>query len=154
MQTTANIAAAGVLRFERNIEVGSEIVMMTTKGEAVATGIAQMTTAVMSSVDHGVVAIIKRVVMERDTYNMRWGFGPRSSDKKKLILAGKLTEKGRPNEKTPRAWLLGQGRWSYLPKMTGEDEAAEGKKKRKKAEGEDEAVEEAPVKKKKKKVEE
>merc|ERR1719263_2247240 len=118
----AKLMVPGVLRFEKNIEVGSEIIMMTTKGEAVATGIAQMTTAVMSSVDHGVVAIIKRVVMERDTYNMRWGFGPRASDKKKLILAGKLDEKGRPNEKTPKAWLLGQGRWSYLPQLKGEED--------------------------------
>lgn len=144
----AQLMLPGVLRFEQNIEVGGEIVMMTTKGEAIATGIAQMTTAVMSSVDHGVVAVIKRVVMERDTYNVRWGFGPRASDKKKLILAGKLTEKGRPNENTPRAWLLGQGRWSYLPKMTAEEEA-EGKK-RKAVDGD--AVEDAPVKKKKKKV--
>merc|ERR1712070_395535 len=113
----AKLLIPGVLRFENDIEVGKEIVMMTTKGEAIATGIAQMTTAVIASVDHGVVAVIKRVIMERDTYNMRWGFGPRSSDKKKLILAGKLTEKGKPNEKTPRAWLLGQGRWSYLPKL-------------------------------------
>jgi len=151
----AQLMLPGVLRFERNIEVGSEIIMMTTKGEAVATGIAQMTTAVMSSVDHGVVAVIKRVVMERDTYNMRWGYGPRASDKKKLILAGKLTEKGRPNEKTPRAWLLGQGRWSWLPKLTGEAEGdGAGEKKKRKAEAEE--VEEAPVekKKKKKKVEE
>jgi H/ACA ribonucleoprotein complex subunit 4 len=29
--------------------------MMTTKGEAVTVGIAQMTTAVMATVDHGVV---------------------------------------------------------------------------------------------------
>lgn len=114
----AQLMIPGVLRFEKNIEVGSEIVMMTTKGEAIASGIAQMTTAVISSVDHGVVAVIKRVIMERDTYNMRWGFGPRATDKKKLILAGKLTEKGKPNEKTPRAWLLGQGRWSWLPKLT------------------------------------
>merc|ERR1712151_856568 len=121
---------------EKNIEVGAEIIMMTTKGEAIATGIAQMTTAVISSVDHGVVAVIKRVVMERDTYNMRWGFGPRASDKKKLILAGRLTEKGKPNEKTPRAWLLGQGRWSYLPKLEGakdEEEGGDAPKKRKKA---------------------
>jgi len=141
----AQLMLPGVLRFEQNIEVGGEIVMMTTKGEAVATGIAQMTTAVMSSVDHGVVAVIKRVIMERDTYNMRWGFGPRASDKKKLILAGKLTEKGKPNEKTPRAWLLGQGRWSFLPKMTGESEE-DGKKRKA-----DDEVEEAPVQKKKKK---
>jgi len=157
----AQLMIPGVLRFEQNIEVGAEIVMMTTKGEAVATGIAQMTTAVIASVDHGVVAVIKRVIMERDTYNMRWGFGPRSSDKKKLILAGKLTEKGKPNEKTPKAWLMGQGRWSYLPKLTGEEAKAEmeeamkvdeaaPKKKKRAAEAEEEAEE--PVKKKKKKV--
>merc|ERR1719331_1606763 len=153
----AQLMLPGVLRFEQNIEVGGEIVMMTTKGEAVATGIAQMSTAVMSSVDHGVVAIIKRVIMERDTYNMRWGFGPRASDKKKLILAGKLTEKGRPNEKTPRAWLLGQGRWSWLPKLTGEKEeeddtvAEAPPKKRKQSEvaGDDEAPTEKKKKKKK-----
>mmetsp|Transcript_122901 Transcript_122901/g.347413 ORF Transcript_122901/g.347413 Transcript_122901/m.347413 type:complete len:445 (+) Transcript_122901:95-1429(+) len=144
----AQLMIPGVLRFEKNIEVGSEIVMMTTKGEAVATGIAQMTTAVITSVDHGCVAVIKRVIMERDTYNMRWGYGPRASDKKKLILAGKLTEKGKPNEKTPRNWLLGQGRWSYLPKLTGEEEE-EAPKKRKMSDAA-EAEAEAGVKKKKK----
>merc|ERR1711920_255811 len=152
----AQLMIPGVLRFEKNIEVGSEIVMMTTKGEAIATGIAQMTTAVISSVDHGAVAVIKRVIMERDTYNMRWGFGPRASDKKKLILAGRLTEKGRPNEKTPRAWLLGQGRWSYLPPMTGEpegdDEAPKKKRKKSDADGLGEEAGEAPVKKKKQKA--
>jgi H/ACA ribonucleoprotein complex subunit 4 len=105
----AQLMIPGVLRFEKNIEVGSEIVMMTTKGEAIATGIAQMTTAVISSVDHGAVAIIKRVIMERDTYNMRWGYGPRASDKKKLILAGKLTEKGKPNEKNSSGLVVGSG---------------------------------------------
>ncbi|CAK0806548.1 unnamed protein product [Prorocentrum cordatum] len=155
----AQLMIPGVLRFDKNIEVGSEIVMMTTKGEAIATGIAQMTTAVISSVDHGVVAVIKRVIMERDTYNMRWGFGPRSSDKKKLILAGKLTEKGKPNEKTPRAWLLGQGRWSWLPKLTAagadEETVEEPKAKRKKDQEAAEAVdeEEQPKKKKKKATE-
>merc|ERR1712176_733935 len=148
----AQLMIPGVLRFEQNIEVGGEIVMMTTKGEAIATGIAQMTTAVISSVDHGVVAVIKRVIMERDTYNMRWGFGPRASDKKKLILAGKLTEKGKPNEKTPCNWLLGQGKWSYLPKLTGDEEAEIGKK-RKVEEGQEgeEDAEAVPEPKKKKK---
>eukprot|EP00448_Togula_jolla_P006807 CAMPEP_0170612502 /NCGR_PEP_ID=MMETSP0224-20130122/23759_1 /TAXON_ID=285029 /ORGANISM="Togula jolla, Strain CCCM 725" /LENGTH=442 /DNA_ID=CAMNT_0010938013 /DNA_START=47 /DNA_END=1375 /DNA_ORIENTATION=- len=145
----AQLMIPGVLRFEKNIEVGGEIVMMTTKGEAIAIGIAQMTTAVIASVDHGVVAVIKRVIMERDTYNMRWGYGPRSSDKKKLILAGKLTEKGKPNEKTPRDWLLGQGRWSYLPKLTGskDEEEEEGDATKRKRKGDDE--EEVPKKKKK-----
>merc|ERR1712194_743706 len=66
----AQLMIPGVLRFEKSVEVGSELVMMTTEGEAIATGIAQMTTSVIASVDHGVVAVIKRVIMERDTYNM------------------------------------------------------------------------------------
>ncbi|CAL1154046.1 unnamed protein product [Cladocopium goreaui] len=157
----AQLMIPGILRFEQDIEVGSEIVMMTTKGEAIATGIAQMTTAVIASVDHGTAAVIKRVIMERDTYNMRWGYGPRSSDKKKLILAGKLTEKGKPNENTPKAWLLGQGRWSYLPKLTCEEAQAEmdealkavaKTKKKKVIEEVEEAEEVQPVKKKKRKV--
>lgn len=57
----------GLLRFADDIDVKTEVVLMTTKGEAVAIGIAQMTTSEMASVDHGVVAVIKRVVMERDT---------------------------------------------------------------------------------------
>lgn len=35
-----------------------------------------MTTATMATCDHGVAAKIKRVVMERDTYPRKWGFGP------------------------------------------------------------------------------
>ena len=46
---------------------------MTTKGEAVAVGIALMNSAGMASVDHGCVAKIKRVIMERDTYPRRCG---------------------------------------------------------------------------------
>ncbi len=38
--------------------------------------IALMTTAVIATCDHGVVAKIKRVIMERDTYPRKWGLGP------------------------------------------------------------------------------
>merc|ERR1712107_789865 len=75
-------------------------------------------------------------------------------DKKKLILAGKLTEKGKPNDKTPQGWIEGKGRWSYLPELIG-SQAEEPTKKRKKSEAvakeDDEEVEE-PVKKKKRKA--
>ncbi len=77
---------------------------MTTKGEAIALGIAQMTTAVMATCDHGVVAKIKRVVMERDTYPRRWGLGPVAKTKKALIQEGKLDKYGKPNENTPADW--------------------------------------------------
>jgi H/ACA ribonucleoprotein complex subunit 4 len=64
-------ACAGLLRYEDGIEVGTEIVLMTTKGEAVAVATAQMTTSVMATCDHGCVAKVKRVIMERDTYPRR-----------------------------------------------------------------------------------
>ncbi|KAK7328119.1 hypothetical protein VNO77_22215 [Canavalia gladiata] len=101
----AKLMIPGLLRFENDIEVGEEIVLMTTKGEAIALGIAEMTTAVMATCDHGVVAKIKRVVMDRDTYPRKWGLGPRASMKKKLIADGKLDKHGKPNDKTPQEWL-------------------------------------------------
>jgi len=45
-----------------------------------------MTTATMATCDHGVAAKIKRVVMERDTYPRKWGFGPVVSFIKRLNL--------------------------------------------------------------------
>ena len=69
------------------------------QGEAVAVAIAQMTTSVMATVDHGVVAKIKRVIMERDTYPRRWGLGPVASKKKGLIASGVLDKKGKPVNK-------------------------------------------------------
>ncbi|XP_027106796.1 H/ACA ribonucleoprotein complex subunit 4-like [Coffea arabica] len=101
----AKLMIPGLLRFENDIEVGEEVVLMTTKGEAIALGIAEMTTAVMATCDHGVVAKIKRVVMDRDTYPRKWGLGPRASMKKKLIAEGKLDKHGKPTENTPAEWL-------------------------------------------------
>jgi H/ACA ribonucleoprotein complex subunit 4 len=63
---------------------------MTTKGEAIALGIAQMSTVEMTTCDHGVVAKIKRVIMERDLYPKRWGLGPVALEKKKLKADGML----------------------------------------------------------------
>ncbi|XP_073285395.1 H/ACA ribonucleoprotein complex subunit 4-like [Primulina huaijiensis] len=101
----AKLMIPGLLRFENDIEVGEELVLMTTKGEAIALGIAEMTTAVMATCDHGTVAKIKRVVMDRDTYPRKWGLGPRASMKKKLVAEGQLDKHGKPNEKTPAEWL-------------------------------------------------
>jgi hypothetical protein len=63
---------------------------MTTKGEAIALAYAQMSAVEMSSCDHGVVAKIKRVIMERDLYPRRWGMGPVATEKKKMKEAGTL----------------------------------------------------------------
>ena len=63
---------------------------MTTKGEAIALGIAQMSTVELSTCDHGVVAKVKRCIMERDLYPRRWGLGATALEKKKMKADGKL----------------------------------------------------------------
>ncbi|KAI8820405.1 centromere/microtubule binding protein CBF5 [Fimicolochytrium jonesii] len=100
----AKLMIPGLLRFESGVDINEEVVLMTTKGEAIALAIAQMSTAEMATCDHGVVAKIKRVIMERDTYPRRWGLGPKAQEKKKLIKDGHLDKFGRPNETTPATW--------------------------------------------------
>lgn len=100
----AKLTLPGVLRFENGIEPGMEVVLMSTKGEAVAIGIALMSTSVISACDHGIVAKIKRVIMDRDLYPKKWGEGPYAKKKKVLIKEGKLDKYGQTNENTPKDW--------------------------------------------------
>ncbi|KAG2647051.1 hypothetical protein PVAP13_2KG535700 [Panicum virgatum] len=149
----AKLMISGLLRFENDIETGEEVVPMTTKGEAIAIGIAEMTTAVMATCDHGAVAKIKRVVMDRDTYPRKWGLGPVALKKKKLIAERLLDKHGKPNEKTTAEWL----RNVVLP--TGGDVsiasiAASPKPEKVKVEQDDVGGEEVKEKKKRKKGDE
>uniref|UniRef100_H2MWY9 H/ACA ribonucleoprotein complex subunit DKC1 n=1 Tax=Oryzias latipes TaxID=8090 RepID=H2MWY9_ORYLA len=100
----AKIMLPGVLRYEDGIEVNQDIVVITTKGEAICTAVALMTTAVISTCDHGFVAKIKRVIMERDTYPRKWGLGPKATQKKAMIQKGLLDKHGKPNGSTPQDW--------------------------------------------------
>jgi len=97
----AQLMIPGVLRYDSGIEIGKEVVLITTKGEAVALAIAQMTTAILESCDHGIVARTKRVIMDRETYPRKWGFGPYAVKKKQFIKEGKLDKYGRVTETTP-----------------------------------------------------
>ncbi|XP_072286255.1 H/ACA ribonucleoprotein complex subunit DKC1 isoform X2 [Pyxicephalus adspersus] len=103
----AKIMLPGLLRYEDGIEINQDIVVVTTKGEAICIATALMTTAVISTCDHGVVAKIKRVIMERDTYPRKWGLGPKASQKKMMIQKGLLDKHGKANEKTPDSWREG-----------------------------------------------
>jgi len=78
---------------------------MTTKGEAIALAIALMSTVELATCDHGVVAKVKRCIMERDTYPRRWGLGPKAMEKKKMVKEGKLGKHGEKIEGvTPVEW--------------------------------------------------
>jgi H/ACA ribonucleoprotein complex subunit 4 len=69
----ARLTVLGVLRFDKNINVGSEVVVVTTKGEAVALGIALISSSELLILDHGFVCKTRRVIMEKDLYPRSWG---------------------------------------------------------------------------------
>jgi H/ACA ribonucleoprotein complex subunit 4 len=101
----AKLMIPGLLRYEADIALNEEVVLMTTKGEAIALGIAQMTTVELATCDHGVVAKVKRCIMERDSYPRRWGLGPVAARKKGLVKDGKLSKFGEKIEGvTPAEW--------------------------------------------------
>lgn len=102
----AQLMLPGVLRYESNIEVGAEVILMSTKGEAIALAIAQMTTSTIASCDHGIVARTKRVIMERDVYDKKWKLGPFAKKKESLKAEGKLDKFGRLTDTTPQAWKM------------------------------------------------
>ena len=137
----AKLTVPGVLKYENNIENGKEVVLITTKGEAIAIGIAEMTSSVLSSCDHGVVCKTKRVIMDRDTYPRKWGLGPYAVKKKDLIKKGLLDKYGKVNDKTPEDYK----------KIFGKSEV---KEKEKKSEKDDDDNNEKKLLKQKKKKEE
>ncbi|KZT06825.1 putative rRNA pseudouridine synthase [Laetiporus sulphureus 93-53] len=101
----AKLMIPGLLRYEADISLNEEVVLMTTKGEAIALAIAQMSTVELATCDHGVVAKVKRCIMERDTYPRRWGLGPKAMEKKKMVKDGKLGKYGEKIEGvTPAEW--------------------------------------------------
>lgn len=125
----AKIMLPGVLRYENGIELNEEIVIVTTKGEAVALAIALMTTATIAGCDHGIVAKIKRVIMDRDTYPRKWGLGPKASAKKEMIKQGLLDKYGKPNEQTPSSWLTSYVDYSVHVKEEEREEEQTRKRK-------------------------
>ncbi|XP_063967128.1 H/ACA ribonucleoprotein complex subunit DKC1-like [Lytechinus pictus] len=143
----AKVMLPGVLRFEDGIEINSEVVLMTTKGEAIALGIALMTTATMATVDHGLVVKLKRVIMERDVYPRKWGLGPKASMKKMMIKQGKLDKHGKPNADTPKDWVKGYKDYSAKKESAVEEEkpAVETPVKKRRRESSTSSTEAPPV---------
>lgn len=71
----ANLTAPGVLSLETGIGAGAMVAIFTLKGEAVALAEAQASTEEILSMEHGVVAKVKRVLMPRGTYPKCWKSG-------------------------------------------------------------------------------
>jgi H/ACA ribonucleoprotein complex subunit 4 len=64
----AKLTAPGVLKLSDNIKPGVTVAIMTQKGEVVAIAEATMLSKEILEIDHGVVALTKKVIMPRSTY--------------------------------------------------------------------------------------
>jgi H/ACA ribonucleoprotein complex subunit 4 len=71
----ANLTAPGIVSFETDISEGSMVAVFSLKGEAIALGRAVVTSEAIKKMDHGVVALVKRVLMPRGTYPKCWKSG-------------------------------------------------------------------------------
>ena len=71
----ANLTAPGVLSLETNIQKDSLVAIFTLKGEAVALAKALASTEEILSMEHGMIAQTKRVLMPRGTYPKCWKSG-------------------------------------------------------------------------------
>jgi predicted RNA-binding protein (TIGR00451 family) len=71
----ASLTAPGVLSLDSVIVKGSVIAILTLKGEAVALGQALLSSQEILQIDHGAVAVLRRVVMPRGTYPKVWRSG-------------------------------------------------------------------------------
>jgi H/ACA ribonucleoprotein complex subunit 4 len=86
----AKLMIPGLLRFDPDVSMWETVVLMTTKGEAIALGVAMMESAQMRDLDHGCVAKVKRCIMQRNLYPKRWGLGPVAQMKNSLKKVGSL----------------------------------------------------------------
>ncbi len=68
----ANLTAPGVLSVESGIEKNGLVAILTLKGEAVALANACLVTEEILNANHGTVATLERVLMERGTYPKVW----------------------------------------------------------------------------------
>ena len=147
----------GVLRYESNIDVNTQCVLITTKGEAIALAIAQMSTSTIATCDHGIVTRTKRVIMDRDVYDKKWKLGPYSKKKEDLKQQGKLDKYGRIVDQTPEAWKMLFGDSDKATTVTdvvaklGKGESKDEDKKEKKVEEKEEDEESHEKKRDKKK---
>jgi H/ACA ribonucleoprotein complex subunit 4 len=71
----ANLTAPGVLSVESGVAKGSLVAVLSLKGEAIAIGKAELGTSEILNANHGTVATLERVLMERGTYPKTWKTG-------------------------------------------------------------------------------
>ncbi|MGC9308465.1 MAG: RNA-guided pseudouridylation complex pseudouridine synthase subunit Cbf5 [Thermoplasmatota archaeon] len=68
----ADLAVAGILQVDTGIIPGSQVAILSLKGEGVAIGFAQLSTRDIMEKDQGIAVDTKRVLMHKGTYPSMW----------------------------------------------------------------------------------
>ncbi|KAI5191774.1 H/ACA ribonucleoprotein complex subunit 4 [Nematocida minor] len=71
------LTAKGILRYG-DFNHKDTVLLVSPKGEAVALGVALVTSPQLSMMEHGIVCRTKKVIMSKDTYQRQWKLGPQA----------------------------------------------------------------------------
>lgn len=67
------LAVQGVLKYDLEFDTNSTVVLITSKGEAVALATPLISSCQLASMERGIITKTKRVIMEKDLYPKVWG---------------------------------------------------------------------------------
>ena len=68
----SKLSIQGILRYDSDLSVGSKVVLVSTKGEAVAIGVMRITSSQIELLESGFICDTERVIMERGIYDRHW----------------------------------------------------------------------------------
>lgn len=69
----AQLTINGIIKYESNIEINDELVLISSKGEAIALAVAKISSPEIKILEKGIVCKTKRVIMEKLLYPDVWG---------------------------------------------------------------------------------
>ncbi|KAM7534349.1 hypothetical protein Aperf_G00000107755 [Anoplocephala perfoliata] len=98
------LAAGGILFHDENIRRDEEIVLITTKGELVALGVALVPGSEFDTDDQVMVACLNRVIMNRDVYKKQWDQTKAYKERKRRVELGLLPDRRELPFRTWKQW--------------------------------------------------
>ncbi|KCZ81596.1 tRNA pseudouridine(55) synthase [Anncaliia algerae PRA339] len=69
----AQLTINGIIKYDSNIEINDEIVLISSKGEAIALAVAKIASPEIKILEKGIVCKTKRVIMDKTLYPCVWG---------------------------------------------------------------------------------
>ncbi|AFP65701.1 pseudouridylate synthase (nucleomorph) [Chroomonas mesostigmatica CCMP1168] len=99
----SKLSISGILRFEKNIENEENLILLSTKGEMIALGKSKLNTNSIFKLDVGLCVFVTSIIMEKDYYPKRWGFGIVAT-KKNLLISSGIQIYFKKKKITPKKW--------------------------------------------------